>query len=197
MPDWPDNYLPDIAAAQSRLFMCDMLPFIHSALHSFRGSGKVARVLDVGCGCGAGSELLRNLHNPAAYTDLHLQVTAIDSSPRFADWTRSQFPHLDLHIASASGWEEGNKLGELYDLVISSHCIEHNPNPPAFLRSLQAMSAGPVIIACPFLEPDPRHSEHISRIDYDFIRSTKPSHSHFYDSITWQSSPCAVFCYSR
>jgi 2-polyprenyl-3-methyl-5-hydroxy-6-metoxy-1,4-benzoquinol methylase len=185
------KYVDYIATAQAELFMVELIPHITRLLSRFRHTSTPAKVLDVGCGSGAGTALLQHLFNPSAYTDMHLIVEGVDISDGYWDHRINAYPYVQFWQSDVMDWHR-YRHPEFYDLVLSTHAIEHTENPLVFLAGMRGMSRGVTILSCPFNEPEPRLEGHLSTIGYDFIREARPDELHLYQSPTWPASPCAI-----
>lgn len=87
-----------------------------------------ANALDVGCGLGFFSQ---SLHARG------VDVTACDLGPKLVEHTRSQVG-CEAVIADALNLEE--QFGEnQFDIVVSSECIEHTPEPYEAVRQMAAV----------------------------------------------------------
>jgi SAM-dependent methyltransferase len=98
------------------------------------GRTATARVLDVGCGCGANAQALRKAH-PGAW------VTGIEPNDRafeLAGQACSEIFHGTLE-----GWLSASPNGarEPYDAVVLSDVLEHIVDPIAFLNHMREVPA--------------------------------------------------------
>lgn len=98
------------------------------------------RILDVGSGRG---ELLSALKS-----ELSADLTAVDVDPVCVEKAKSYGQALvgTLESVYASNQEA---LGEKFDLVISSHSLEHMPDPYACLSVMKAVTRHSILIAVP------------------------------------------------
>ncbi len=86
------------------------------------------RVLEVGCGLGVmGGHLQR----------FGARVLAVEPDPGQAAYARS---HQDLNVVTGR-FEEVDVPGEGFDRIVSSHVIEHFPDPLAFLKKVRTLAA--------------------------------------------------------
>jgi 2-polyprenyl-3-methyl-5-hydroxy-6-metoxy-1,4-benzoquinol methylase len=95
-----------------------------------------ARVLEIGSGLGVVSGHLKGLG---------AQVLSIEPDPSQADFSRRRF---GLTVQNAR-FEEVDLAGEQFDLIFSSHVIEHFPEPLDFLVKVRTLARPE---ACLFLE---------------------------------------------
>lgn len=88
------------------------------------GAGPGKRLLDVGCGCGEKSSILRDV--------LGLEIVGVEPSIGASDAARRNFG-LDVHTGTLSDVE---LEAESFDFVMINHVIEHHPDPVALLNSI-------------------------------------------------------------
>lgn len=86
-----------------------------------------AKVLEIGSGLGVVSAHLQSLG---------AQVLSVEPDPSQAAFARK---HWDLKVLQAR-FEEVDLAGEHYDLILSSHVIEHFPDPLGFLVKGRALA---------------------------------------------------------
>lgn len=122
---------------------------IEASIHFARYSVAVPfvkgkRVLDIACGEGYGSYLLKQAG--AA------EVVGVDVSPEVVNRAIQSFgaSGLDFVTADASVIEE-KLLAESFDVVVSCETIEHLKDPAAYLQSLKKLAKkdAVIIISCP------------------------------------------------
>lgn len=133
------------------------------------------KVLDIACGEGYGSHLLKAMG--AA------RVVGVDLSPDTIARARARFgaPGLAFHAADATA------LGALFpderfDVVVSFETLEHLTDPAAFLRALKAVAQPHAIIlmSCPndhwhYPDPDQRNPFHVRKYRFDEFRQLTES----------------------
>lgn len=104
--------------------------------------GSVRRVLDIGCGPGNSTQLLRDRYPKA-------EVLGIDSSESMVEAARAQHPDIDFEVADATDLDA---LPDDFDVVFSNACLQWVPDHrsviPAFLRRVRAGG----VAACQFTE---------------------------------------------
>lgn len=165
------------AQQQSRIFMAELFPtiirLIHNSIH--------VSILDVGPGTGAGTALLRDLLHPDGFYHVKVPVWAMDIDPTYRDFAVSNF-NLNYLVGDISQLP----LMSYYDLVLSSHVIEHVPDPYDFLGHLRRISRRWTVVTCPWMEPkDARIPGHVNTIDYEFIHRTNPDEFTISKSAGW------------
>ena len=98
-------------------------------------------VLDVGCGEGV---LLILIAQKRAF------VTGVDLSAQNVAAARRRASELDTAATFIVGDAEELPFADsCFDLVVSSHVMEHLPNPAKGLSELQRVTKGPAVIAMP------------------------------------------------
>lgn len=91
-----------------------------------------ARVLDIGCGCGANAHELRGMA-PRAH------LVGIEPSPRAAELARQQ-GFDEVHESDALTWLHASKAAP-FQAVVLSDVLEHIADPVAMLRELAEAEA--------------------------------------------------------
>ena len=102
------------------------------------------KVLDIACGEGYGSYLLKQAGAK--------QVVGVDVSPQTIERARASFVAPGLEYLSADATDVSSIFpNEFFDVVVSLETIEHLTDPAAFLRSLKMMAkpGAVIIISCP------------------------------------------------
>ena len=116
----------------------------HLSIYRFASQfARGARVLDVGCGAGYGSEFLRN----AGAAD----VLGIDLDPRNIRYATRHYPAVRFRQGDAE--QLPRDLGT-FDLVIASNVLEHLRDVCPALDTIRDMTRGRVIIAVPPIVDD-------------------------------------------
>ena len=78
------------------------------------------------------------------------------------------------------------KLDETFDLCIASHVIEHVKEPLKFVRRLQSICTGQVLVQAPWKEkPEILTKGHINIFDEEFISELNPTSTEFVTSPAW------------
>jgi len=167
--------------AQSLSFYADISAFIRDNIPSGTYS-----LLDVGPRTGSGLALLRLLHHPSSYASIRFDpVTGIDLDSNFERTAKEQYPDIKAMTGDAF-----NVAGK-WDIVLSSHTVEHTADPAAFLHKLGTLAKRYVIIACPYEEQDLiRH--HLNRIGYKTLTGAGFWNIKVYRSDHWFNSMCCI-----
>lgn len=91
--------------------------------------GSVTRVLDIGCGPGNSTAVLRERYP-------HAKILGVDSSPVMIETVRKTYPDIDFQLCDVSA-----RLDELpadFDVVFSNACIQWVPDHPHLIPGLLA-----------------------------------------------------------
>lgn len=120
-----------------------------------------ARILDVGCGIGNSTAVLKERW-PGA------QITGADLSESMLAAARSRLPDVEFIRFDAS--KEFPTLAADYDLVFSNACIQWVPDHPALLRSMMSVlrPGGMLAVQTPMNDDEPIH-----RIILELARSVR------------------------
>lgn len=86
-----------------------------------------ARIIDIGCGPGNSTAVLRARWPNA-------QVTGLDSSPEMIEAARADQPGCEWILADASSWRQGTAAD--YDLVFSNAALQWMPDHAALVPGL-------------------------------------------------------------
>jgi len=110
-----------------------------------------ASIVDVGCAMGYGTILLRDTFPLARLYGIEVNETAVAGG-------REKFPEITF-IHNRDGLIDG-----IYDIVISSHCLEHYLDPIELLADLLKISCRYCIVMVPYNE-DPPQNKHLCTIN--------------------------------
>ena len=111
---------------------------------------RAERIIDIGCGIGNSTAVLK-----ARYPDA--RVTGADLSESMLAAARQSHPELDFIRFDAS--KDFGRLESGYDIVFSNACIQWIPDHPVLLRNmLGALKAGGVLaVQTPMIDDEPIH----------------------------------------
>lgn len=107
-------------------------------------------ILDLGCGPGNSTEILRHRFPKA-------RILGIDNSVQMIDAARKNHPSLSFALRDAAtelaGW------GERFDVVFSNACLQWVPNHPQVLENIMALlnPNGVLAVQVPVNEKEPIH----------------------------------------
>lgn len=115
-------------------------------------------VLDSGCAMGYGTILFEQRFPAVRVSGLEVCETAVQKG-------KALFPEINFI------YNEVGLIGECYDVIISSHCLEHYPDPGDLLRDLLKRSKSYCIILVPYQE-SPLGPSHLSSLSDDVFPET-------------------------
>lgn len=172
------------ASAQGLSFYTDIARYI---TEKFPGDQQLS-LLDIGSRTGIGPGFLRAMYHPQSYSSLKLKhVSAIEIDPAFQPEAERDFPDIEALTGNAFDF-----IGERsWDIVMSSHTIEHVEDAPAFLRGMQELCTKMAIVACPF-EEENLIRWHRNRITYNMLSEAGYHDIHVYRSTHWFNSLCVI-----
>lgn len=112
--------------------------------------GSVTRVLDIGCGPGNSTAVLRERYP-------HAKILGVDSSPVMIETARKTYPDIDFQLCDVSA-----RLDELpadFDVVFSNACIQWVPDHPHLIPGLLARLrvGGVLAVQTPMNYEEPIH----------------------------------------
>ncbi|MDU2422687.1 MAG: methyltransferase domain-containing protein [Bifidobacterium scardovii] len=112
--------------------------------------GGVRRVLDIGCGPGNSTAVLRERYP-------HAEILGVDSSPDMVEAARKAYPDIDFRLCDVS-----SQLGELpggFDVVFSNACIQWVPDHPHLIPGLLGLlrAGGVLAVQTPMNYEEPIH----------------------------------------
>ena len=174
----PDKPLGAQRGVRSMQYMIELLPHIQR-LVAEQPRGTVLRVVDIGPGTGHGTALLAELYDSGAL-GYRMKVTGLDIVDTWATYITTTFPNV--RFVQADAYEHDR----VYDIVLSTHAIEHIPDPVRFCRRMQEMARLAVFVSAPFNEPADRLTQgHINVIDDAFVAELDPVEAHVHQSACW------------
>lgn len=166
-PDETYAWYVECACVQGETFMIDMIPYIHWFFHGLP-AGIRLKLLDAGCGTGAGTELLGRLHRGSFLRHAY-EVVGIDMSDECKNHADLAFDNMTYIIGDVFDIPD-----ESYDAVICSHAIEHFEDPTDFMEKLRRIARYFALFYCPF-EEEKLLEGHLLSIGRDFIEAFNPS----------------------
>ena len=108
------------------------------------------RVLDLGCGPGNSSAVLKRRFP-------HARVLGVDSSPDMIERARKNLPDIEFRLFNATGGF--SDLGEKWDVIFSNACLQWVPDHRSLLpRLMEALRPGGVLaVQVPLQSKAPVH----------------------------------------
>ena len=117
--------------------------FLRRVLPPWQSALGLRSALDVGCGVGHFSALLR---------DLQLQVTAFDGRPENIAEARKRHAGVDFRVADAE--EFASSSSGVFDLVLCFGLLYHLENPMRGMRNLRALTGKLLLLESMMVEDD-------------------------------------------
>lgn len=144
-------------------------------------------LLDVGPRTGAGLALLRLVHHPLSFSRLKFDpVLGVDLDPGFELTAFREFPDIEARTVDIFDMEP-----KTWDIVISSHTVEHVLEAEQFVEGLVRLACRFVILACPFSE-NPLGTGHVRTIDHKFLSDQGFTLAKIYESHHFHGGVCCI-----
>ncbi|USI72356.1 class I SAM-dependent methyltransferase [Sphingomonas morindae] len=170
--------------SQSLSFYSDIASFISRHIKGQQAFD----MLDVGARTAAGTALLRAIHHPNSFARLKLNsVTALDLDAEALRLAALEYPDINYIARDV----ESLKGERSWDIVLSSHTIEHVDDPQHFLADLEAVARRHVVIACPFAEVALTMG-HVRRFNLDFFERNDFREIEVYRSQHWHGGMACI-----
>jgi len=186
IPETVDPLMFERAWVQSRVFMIDIIKYLHTRLAHHSNLTKTC--LDVGPHLLGGTTLLKELHSPDSFTRLKLTVSALDIDDKFESKCKQIAPDLEYIVGDLY------EIDRVFDIVIASHVLEHVPDPISFCKALQKRSRDIVIVACPWREFPLTTQGHINTIDKTLTRAVGARDLEVFSNFSWGlDRECCLF----
>ena len=166
--------------AQSIQFTIDCIPEIHRILLQYYRRASELKLLDVGAGSGAGSNLIAALHSDRMiYSKIH--VDAIDYIDKRLLWAKFQYPMINYQVKDLFDLPSNN-----WDLVFCSHCLEHIEDPHRFCSKLIDVCTGFAFIYTPYNEIE-RIQDHLNTFTEEFYHRYNVNRISVFNSMAWHA----------
>lgn len=150
----PKNLKPDrrkfefASGAQSIQFMADLLPFLHARMERHYDRFQNLKLLDVGAGSAAGTQLIAQLHSDTMIWS-RLEVDAADYVPWRQRWVAVHYPKVNYRVLDSADLPSRE-----WDFVVCSHVIEHLPDPERMIADVLRACRGFAFIYAPYNETE-------------------------------------------
>lgn len=114
------------------------------------GLSNPEKILDVGCGPGNSTRVLKDRFCQA-------MVTGIDNSENMLEKARADHPDLNFRLCDVNG--DLDELDHDYDIVFSNACLQWIPNHPLLLEKLMGLlkKNGVLAVQVPYNFTEPIH----------------------------------------
>ena len=100
----------------------------------------------------------------------------------------NSFPDIEAICGDAFSMSDERK----WDVVMSSHTIEHADDPSSFLEKMTGVARRLVVVACPFAEEEDLNVFHKNRISHKLLTANGFHDMHVYRSNHWFNSMCVI-----
>ncbi len=153
--EWLDHFYKDMylqigfGPRQNRYYMEQIILGLNQEVRKFL-EDNAATVIDVGCAMGYGTIRLLDYFPQAIISGIDVSECAITAAKKI-------FPGINFI------YEKNGDIESSYDIVISSHCLEHYLDPIDMLLDLLAKTNRYCIILAPYME-FPLGKTHLSAI---------------------------------
>lgn len=179
------------ADSQSLGFAVDLCRVIQEELATEREIRLT--LLDVGARTASGSNLIAQVFHPDAYTQIKLDVTALDLEATHAEEARVRYPAVRYRVGDV------RSIRDRYDVVTCSHTLEHLADPGPVLEHLRTIARRLVIVAAPYDErldgSRPNPSRHLFTFDEHFFARHPPARLEVFRSPHWSAGDCFLAVY--
>ncbi len=164
--------------AQSIQYAIDCIPEFHRLLRRYYRRVDQLRMLDVGAGSGAGSNVFASLHSDR-YVYSKIIIDAIDYTPIRKRWVQAVYPKVNYTVEDLYDLPDRK-----WDFVLCSAVIEHVPSPRQFIEQLVRVSKGFTLILAPYKEIN-RIPSHVNTIDETLFKNFKVESLSVFESMAW------------
>jgi hypothetical protein len=190
--EWWDSYFEaqwehNHGREQTRHFMTELLNYLSAREYNWIASAR-RTILDWGCALGEGVDVLQSAF-PGS------EVSGVDFSRAAIDKARASYPrHRFL-------WAEDGSIGSEYDVIVTSNCLEHFPNPFGVAARHVEHARYLYLVLVPFEEPEPMAPSHVQRFTAGSFpkqigQFRKPSLTVFRPLPRFWDAPQSIVCYA-
>ncbi len=160
-------WLTESHIPQGQLFMILMLPVIMKYVGK---CGRELKIADIGCGMGAGTQLLAGLVQSRFFGDREIQVYGFDSLNIYERYNRAFNKDVTFAVESLEDMSED----EMFDMTVSSNMFEHFDDPAPLIEKMKSITKRFAIILIPYNEPLKLEPDHLTSFTDDLIDSFSP-----------------------
>jgi len=118
------EWLEETFIPQSMIFYAQLMPVVYQCALSIRGAEPL-KIADIGAAHGAGSNFIHNMLNNLL--GVASEITAFEMQPRYKRYADAKFPAI--RFKTVDFFDDADR----YDMVVSSHTLEHMADPRAFV----------------------------------------------------------------
>ncbi|KAA8822072.1 methyltransferase domain-containing protein [Bifidobacterium vespertilionis] len=140
------------------------------------GETVVRRVLDIGCGPGNSTAVLRERYP-------HARILGVDSSPDMIEAARKAHPDIDFALCDVSDSKRFAKLPKDFDVVFSNACIQWVPDHERLIPRLMSrlVKGGTLAVQTPMNYEEPIHRIIASVVHGPRFGAMLPQQREFYN----------------
>ena len=175
---WPDFEF--LWSAQAIQFAIDCIPEIHQVMLKYYERSDELKLIDVGPGSGAGSNLIASLHSDRMIYS-KINVDAIDYIDLRKLWADFQYPKVNYMVGEIFDLPD-----KTWDFVYCSHCLEHVPNPRKYCDKLISICKGFAFIYTPYNEINLMEG-HLNTITEEFYSNDNVYNIKIFHSLGWHA----------
>jgi len=144
---YPDGagieWLEETFIPQSMIFYAQLMPVVYQCALASRGSEPL-KIADIGAAHGAGSNFIHTVLNNLL--GVRVEVTAFEMQARYKRYAEAKFPAV--RFKTIDFFDDP----EQYDIIVSSHTIEHMEDPRTFVSRVMDRVTSCAVFYVPYRE---------------------------------------------
>tara|TARA_B100000686_G_C16743187_1_gene947861 strand:- start:156 stop:983 length:828 start_codon:yes stop_codon:yes gene_type:complete len=152
---------------QSQLCLILMLPIIMKYIGK---CGRKLKIADIGCGMGAGTQLLASLTKSRFFGGREIQVYGFDNLGIYERYNRA----FNKDVIFSAKRLEDIPQKETFDITLSSNMFEHFEDPLPLIEQMKRLTKRFSIILVPYNEPPHIEPDHLTSFTDDLIQILAP-----------------------